>query len=99
MGKNEGDHSWLFNPSNNDKKHDNDSENNASSKEKDATGQDNSPKETEDKAEHGDIEADIDEQDEEDEVDICEFIRALDRDGLCEHQEKLLKAGFHALFS
>ncbi|KAJ5856832.1 hypothetical protein N7455_007726 [Penicillium solitum] len=81
--KNEG-HSWPFNPSNNDKKHNNDSENSASSKEKHATGQDNSPNMTEDEAEHGGIEADIDEQDE-DEVNICEFIRALDRNGLCEH--------------
>lgn len=97
--KNEDDHSWPFNPSNNDKKHNNDSENSTSSKGKYATGQNNSPNETEDEAEHGGIKADIDEEDEEDEVDICEFIRALDRDGLCEHQEKLLKAGFHALFS
>lgn len=100
--KNEGDHSWPFNSSNNDKKHDDDSENNASSKEKDAIGQDNSPNETEDKAEHGGIEADIDEQDEEDEedeVDICEFIAALDKYGLSEHQEKVLKEGFQALFS
>ncbi|KAF7524815.1 hypothetical protein PCG10_005398 [Penicillium crustosum] len=97
--KNDGDHSWPFNPPNNDKKHDNDNENNASSKETDATGQDNPPNETEDKAEHGGTEADIDEQDEEDEVDIFEFLAALDRYGLCEHQEKLLRAGFDALFS
>ncbi|KAJ5192145.1 Aminoglycoside phosphotransferase [Penicillium cf. viridicatum] len=94
--KNGDDNSWPLNPSNNDKKDDNDSENHSSAKENDATGHDNSPKETEDKAEHGGIEADIDE---EHLVDIRGFLEALDKDGLCEHQEKLLKAGFHALFS
>ncbi|KAJ5426328.1 Aminoglycoside phosphotransferase [Penicillium sp. CMV-2018d] len=98
VGKNEHFNIRPFNPSNIDRKDDNDSGNRACSKEKDATGHDNSPKETEDKAEYGGIEADIDEH-EEDEFGICEFIQALDKYGLCEHQEKLLKAGFCALFS
>lgn len=95
--KNEDGNSWPFNPSNIDKKEDdNDSKHRTCSQEKDATGHDNSPKETEDKAEHDAIEADIEEHEE---VDILEFIKALDNNGLSEHQEKLLKAGFHALFS
>jgi hypothetical protein len=93
--KNGNDNSWPLNPSNTGKDN-NDSENHSSAKENDAIGQDNSPKETEDKAEHGGIEADIDE---EHLVDICGFLKALDKDGMCKNQEKLLEAGFHALFS
>ncbi|KAJ9483752.1 hypothetical protein VN97_g9642 [Penicillium thymicola] len=77
--KNEDGNSWPFNPSNIDKKDDNDSKHRTCSKEKDATGHDNSPKEAEDKAEHDGIGADIEGHNE---VDIQEFLKALDKDGL-----------------
>ncbi|KAJ6118151.1 Aminoglycoside phosphotransferase [Penicillium samsonianum] len=96
--KNVDDNTWPFKPSNNDKKDDKDSKNHSSSKEEDATGYHNSPNETEDQAEHGGIEADIDGEDENELIDIYEFVKALDKDGLCEHRQKLLKAGFDALF-
>jgi hypothetical protein len=68
-----------------------------SSSKEDASCDHNSPDETEDHVEHGSIEADRDE-DEDEHFDMDEFIKSLGRDGLSEHRKKLFKAGFEALF-
>ncbi|KAJ6183676.1 hypothetical protein N7519_004977 [Penicillium mononematosum] len=82
----------LDSPNDNEK----DNEKDSSSKE-DAACDHNSPNETEDHVEYGGIEADRGE-DEDEYFDIYEFLEALDRDGMCEHRQKLFKAGFEALF-
>ncbi|KGO74995.1 Aminoglycoside phosphotransferase [Penicillium italicum] len=98
--KNTDDDSWppSFGLSNNNNKDDKDSKNLASNKEKDATGDHSSPNEAEDDAEHGDIEADNDEEDKDEPLDICDFLEGVDKYGLSEHQQQLLRAGFNALF-
>ncbi|OQE20218.1 hypothetical protein PENFLA_c017G09570 [Penicillium flavigenum] len=82
----------LDSPNDNEK----DNKKDSSSKENAACDH-NSPSETEDHVKHGGIEADRGE-DEDEYFDIYEFLEALDRDGLCEHRQKLFKAGFEALF-
>jgi hypothetical protein len=77
----------------------NDSQEHSTAKEKDATCNHNSPNESEVKQEHGSIEADNGGEDEDDFFDVYEFLETLDRNGLCDHRQKLFKAGFEALFT
>ncbi|KAK4868399.1 hypothetical protein LT330_007121 [Penicillium expansum] len=98
--KDADDNSWppSFSPSNDNNKDDDDSKNLSSTKDQDAAGDHNAPNETKANAEDDDIGADIDGEDEDEPVIMYDLLERVDRDGLSEHQQKVLRTGFDALF-